>query len=111
MTASDGREFAIENWGHVIELGTLRCRCGLAQRDVLVHRDPMDVPICRLTFPQTGGCSLNEWNAGLAAMNEQGTTGFLSMVRVTNSNNSQTSQPVEPEPEAEIERPKRMILH
>lgn len=112
MTRRDAERINRINHGHQIQPSPRRCQCGFAEIDLYLHRDPMDVPLCRLAFPQTGGCSLNEWNAGLAAMKESGQTGFLTMVKVTtNTANTSPAQPEVSKPEMETERPKRMILH
>lgn len=131
MTTGDGRQFRAIRHGHKFSIITRRCEhCGIDDRDYIFHSDPMDAPLCAVTFPQSGGCSLNQWNAGLAAMKERGKTGFLSMVPVRSYADGGTMNPAivnmngpslrwreEPRPAPESDplpdpaRPKRVILH
>ncbi len=110
MTPADARAINRLSHGHEFQAMSRRCKCGMPEKDLYLHRDPMDVPLCKIAFPQSGGCSLKEWNAGLEAMKSSGQTGFLTMVKVTTTNNT-SPQPDATEPELETERPKRKILH
>lgn len=109
MTISDANEFNRIDHGHTWNAGALQCTLCHVPMSTYSLYSSMDAPLCSGSFPETGGCSLREWNDMFAELRagRQRIDGELRIVGIRKRVQVELPESGEEEPK----RPVRRILH